>query len=456
MIDARGVLAFLAAVEAERCLNPHSLLVKRHGETVLEAYWAPYTPDDRPLLYSVSKTFTATAMGFALAEGRLALGDRVVDHLAGSVPTDVSERAAEQTVHHVLSMSTGHDTDTLDSLTARGDADFAASYLAIAPQQPVGSRHVYNNGASWLAGELVRRVTGESLLAYLRPRLFAPLGIAPTWDVDSSGRELGFSGVHATTRELAALAESYRTGGAGVLPDGWAAQVGTRHVATDAAESAEWRHGYGYQVWISREGYRLDGAYGQYALVLDDLTITITSAQAAGSQPLLDLVWANLIPAVRSSRSDPEADARLATRLASLELRRPKDAGIAGPWVQHGPLANWPALAVGAEQINLPDVRDVTLVRDGAGWALRFTTAGVTYDLNAPSGRWHRTTLAVDGVTVPLAMAVGTLSTGAARVHLCFTATCHVLRLELGPRGGHDAWETSPLSYASLRQFGSS
>lgn len=454
-IDARGVLAFLAAVEAEHTINLHSLLVARQGETVLEAYWAPYTTDDRQLLYSVSKTFTSTAMGFALAEGKLALTDRIVDLLGDSVPADVSERAAEQTVHHVLSMSTGHDEDTFAVMLERGNHDLAATYLTIPPQQPVGSCHVYNNGASWVAGELVRRVTGEGLMGYLRPRLFEPLGIAPTWDVDPLGRELGLSGVHATTRDISAFAELYRTGGGDVLPQGWVAEASTRHIPTRSDDNAEWTHGYGYQVWLSREGFRADGAYGQYALILDDLTVTITSAEAAGSQPLLDLVWMHLIPAARGAATDPDPEtaSRLASRLSALELRRPKDAGVAGPWHHAGPVSSWPSLAVGADQHHLPDLRDVTLVRDGDGWAMRFTTDGVECDLAAPSGGWHRTTLQLGDVVVPVAMAVGTLSTGAARVHLAFTDSIHVLRVELGPRGGVYAWETSPLSYGKLSEF---
>jgi CubicO group peptidase (beta-lactamase class C family) len=452
VIDARGVLAFLAATESEPGINLHSLLVKRAGETVVEAYWAPYTPDDRPLVYSMSKTFTGTAMGYAVAEGRIALTDRIVDHLAGSVPEPISDRTAAQTVHHVLSMSTGHTLDTLDAMFAGGNPDLTAAYLSIEPQRDVGSCHVYNNGASWLLGELTRRATGETLMDYLRPRLFEPLGIAPTWDVDPLGRELGLTGVHATTREISALAEAYRTRSA-VLPEGWVDLASTRHIATDPAAEREWTYGYGYQVWMCREGYRADGAYGQYAVILDDMTICITSAVVT-MQPIMDLVWTHLVPAVRAEGGEPAAAAKLGERLASLELRRPKDAGVAGPWDHRGPLVSWPSLAVGADQMNLPDLRDVTLVRDGHGWALRFTSEGVTHDLASPSGAWHRTALQMGAVTVPVALAVGTLSTGAARIHLAFTDTCHVLRIELGPRGGRYAWETSPLSYTSLSQMG--
>ncbi len=453
MIDARGVLAFLAATEAEHTINLHSLLVKREGETVVEAYWTPYTATDRPLLYSVSKTFTATAMAFALAEGRIKLTDRIVDLLGDSVPANVTERTAQQTVHHLLSMSTGHTEDTLAALFDNGNPDLAATYLTLEPQHEVGSCHVYNNGASWVVGELVRRVTGESLVGYLTPRLFEPLGIAPTWDVDPLGREIGLSGIHATTREVAAFAELYRTGGGDILPDGWVAKASTKHIPTRSDDTAEWTHGYGYQVWLNREGYRADGACGQFALILDDLTITITSAQPAGSQPLLDHVWTHLIPAVRSTSTDPEAAEKLASRLATLELRRPKDAGVAGPWVHEGRLLGWPGLAIGADQSHLPELRDVTVVRDGSGWAMRFTSAGTVSELSAPSGAWHRTTLVAGDTHVPVALAVGTLSTGAVRVYLCFTDTCHVLRIELGPRGGHYAWETSPLSYEQLSDF---
>ncbi|HSN12488.1 MAG TPA: serine hydrolase, partial [Propionibacteriaceae bacterium] len=251
MTDA--LLAFADAAAADPQVALHSLVVRNPDGIVAEAYWDPYRADDRQLVYSVSKTVMATAAGFALAEGLLRLDDRVADLI--EVPFPVDGRRGELTVHHLLSMTTGHDADTLEFA---GDirTGIPAAFWGTEPQTPVGSRHVYNNGASWAVGEVVRTVTGSSLVDYLRPRLLAPLGIDLTWDTDARGAEYGFTGAHLTTRALAAIGQVYASGGRWegrqVLPAGWTELAGTHHTSTEEP-NPEWNYGYGYQVWLSRE-----------------------------------------------------------------------------------------------------------------------------------------------------------------------------------------------------------
>jgi len=440
------VLAFIDAAAADPQTELHSLLIRDAEGVQAEAYWAPYTPDDRQLVYSVSKTITATAAGLALAEGLVRLDDRVADLIPPPFP--VEGRRRELTLHHLLSMTTGHDADTFDF---GGDvrSGRAAAFWGVEPQTPVGSRHVYNNGASWAVGEVVRTVTGGSLLDYLRPRLLDPLGIDVTWDTDSQGGELGFSGAHLTTRALAAIGQLYasdgRWEGRQVLPQGWAATVGTRHTSTEEP-NPEWNFGYGYQVWMSREGFRLDGAYGQYALVLpsSETVIAITSAQAVTSQPLLDLVWQHLVP-----RLGAPASAERAERFASLALPTPKDAGTYGSWSHAGPVPVKPSLAIGTEQMHTPDLADLSVTRDESGFAVSFLLDGEPASL-ATYGPWRRQPLRTAGSDVEVALAAAVSGRGTARLRLCVTDTPHVLVIEVDARGAGMAWQTPPLHMEHL------
>ena len=79
-VAARGVQAFLDALEAHPTIEPHSLMLLRHGRVVAEGWWAPYARDRRHLLYSLSKSFTSTALGFAVEEGLVSLDDTVLSH----------------------------------------------------------------------------------------------------------------------------------------------------------------------------------------------------------------------------------------------------------------------------------------------------------------------------------------------------------------------------------------
>lgn len=451
-VDARGIVGFLDAIAAEPSIELHSLAVLRRGRLVAEGYWAPYRAEDRSLVYSVSKTLTATAVGLAVGEGLFALTDRVVDLIPEDVPAGVTDRVREITVHHLLSMSTGRDEDSLPALQALPRAEWAWAYLSMTPAGPVGSRHVYDNGASWLCGELVRRASGQGLVDFLRRRLLEPLGIEDlTWDTDDLGRELGWTGVHVTTRGLAALGELYRLDGVWqgrrILPEGWAARLGSPQIPTTDDVNREWSYGYGYQVWMGREGFRLDGAFGQFSFVLPEreAVIAITSAQSY-TQRLVELVWEHLVPALQAG-GDAEADAALAARLGALALPAVPDSGVGTYWEARGCRID-PAIADHPEeQSNLPVLTDVIAHREGDGWtrlSLGYHETRPTVDVRGPG--WHRTQIEFMGPNVPMAVSIGADRAGTLEARLRFLESPHMLILRIDRRGvGRVAWNVPPL-----------
>ena len=439
-------MSFVETVTADPELELHGLVVLRGGHTVLDHYWAPYQADDRTLVYSCSKTLTATAVGLAVAEGRFALTDRVVDLLPGAAPVPEDEVVSQITVHHLLSMSTGHDVDTIEAIVVGRPRDWARRILAVRPQAPVGSRHVYNNGASFLLGEIVRTRTGEDLLEYLTPRVLAPMGISATWDRDPLGRCLGWTGAHLTTGALATLGELYRCDGVwdGVrlLPEGWVERATTRHIPTTDEVNPDWAFGYGYQLWHGREGYRLDGAYGQFSLVLPErgLVIGITSAQAE-TQHLIDLVWDVLLPELEGG----------ATGIGGSTAGVPfTDSGEGTRWTA-ATLALDPDLTAPSDKAPaLPQVRDVTVERGDGDFTVAFSTEGSRVSVHAPA-TWRRQQVSIAGVDVPLAARAGVGPEGLLLVELTFTDTPHTLRLQLRPDGSAGmAWSVPPLQTADL------
>ena len=81
-------------------LELHSLMLLRHGHVVAEGWWAPYAPDGLHLLYSLSKSFTSTAVGLAVGEGLLDVDDLVTSFFPDEVPADVHPRVAMQILRH--------------------------------------------------------------------------------------------------------------------------------------------------------------------------------------------------------------------------------------------------------------------------------------------------------------------------------------------------------------------
>src|SRR5439155_12302381 len=136
-VDAAGVVAFLDALAASPDQELHSLLLLRHGQVYARTFWAPYGPGDATLLYSLSKSFTSTALGFAVAEGRVALTDRVVDRLTPK--GEVGPRTAAMTLRDLAAMATGHHADTLERAHLADPEDAALGLLTIEPESDSGT-----------------------------------------------------------------------------------------------------------------------------------------------------------------------------------------------------------------------------------------------------------------------------------------------------------------------------
>lgn len=333
-VDPRGLAALVAALAGGPPTQElRSLVVVRHGHVVAEGARAPYTTDRPHALYSLSKTFTATAVGFAVDEWLLSLDDVVVELAPDDVPTsglsdDERARLGRLTVRDLLTMRSGHDTDPSEKVfpTDRWVARFMGLPLAHEP----GTHFVYNTAATAVLAALVERVAGVGLLEYLRPRLLDPLGFGPsTWELSPEGHVTGGFGLSAATRDVAAFGELLlRDGvwrGRRLLPDGWVALASQAHVPPGTApgdERNDWAQGYGFQMWRSRHGFRGDGAFGQYCLVLPEQDVVVAMSSAVRDlQVPLDAVWEHLLPACGDAPLAPDDEGRAALAEAFAALR---------------------------------------------------------------------------------------------------------------------------------------
>ena len=62
----------------EKDLEIHSMMLLRHGKVICEGWWNPYRAEYPHMLNSLSKSFTSTAVGFAVQEGLLTTEDFVL------------------------------------------------------------------------------------------------------------------------------------------------------------------------------------------------------------------------------------------------------------------------------------------------------------------------------------------------------------------------------------------
>ncbi|MCY0902118.1 MAG: serine hydrolase [Firmicutes bacterium] len=301
-IPSSAIRAFLRAVN-HQSLELHSFILLRHGQVAAEGSWAPYSAARCHKLFSLSKSFTSTAVGFAVSEGLLSVEDLVLPFFPADAPDTPDPNLTRMRIKDLLTMTTGHAADVSGPMRQAGGDNWVRGFLSLPVEHAPGTHFVYNNGATYMLSAIVTQVTGETVLDYLTPRLFAPLGIEnPTWSVCPRGITLGFSELKIGVGDIARFGQLYLQGGVWegkqVIPADWVQTATSRQVRNEDNGSFDWSQGYGYQFWMCREGaYRGDGAFGQYCIVMPEqaAVLAITSG-VDNMQAVLDLVWAHLLP----------------------------------------------------------------------------------------------------------------------------------------------------------------
>src|SRR6516162_7335239 len=203
-ISSAGIRDYVET--ADRQVNTmHSFMLVRHGHVVAEAWWSPEAADKPHVLWSLSKSFTSTAVGMAVAEGKLSVDDPVLKFFPNDAPATPSTNLKAMRVSDLLRMATGHQVEPpmLSSPSAK------AFLAAPVPFKP-GTHFLYNTPATYMQSAIVQKVTGQTVLDYLRPKLFEPLGIEdPTWGMSREGVSLGGYGLSVRTEDIAKFGQLY-------------------------------------------------------------------------------------------------------------------------------------------------------------------------------------------------------------------------------------------------------
>ncbi len=335
-VASQGLIDFVNAVEKAN-LNLHSMMVVRHGQVVAEGWWSPYTAPMKHTLYSLSKSFTSTAVGMAVAEKKFTLDDPVISFFPDKKPASVSPNLAAMRVRDLLTMSTGHDKDATPQMLTSADKDWAKAFLAQPVDHKPGTHFVYNSGATYMLSDIVQIKTGQPILDYLKPRLFDPLEISGAdWETDPTGVDTGGWGLRVRTEDIAKFGQLYLQKGMWqgkqLLPEAWVADATKSHIQSTGgkggADVNDWIQGYGYQFWRCRHNaYRGDGAFGQFCIVIpeQDTVVAITS-ETADMQGILNQVWNHILPAVQGkelSKTPKATQQQLKQQLAGLSFMPP-------------------------------------------------------------------------------------------------------------------------------------
>ena len=330
-ISSADILRFVEA-SGQKLDELHSFMLVRHGHVVAEGWWAPYAANEPHTMYSLSKSFTSTAAGLAVAEGLLSIDDPVLKFFPTESPKEPTANLRAMRVRDLLTMSTGHHNEDITAFPYQ-TADAVKTFLALPVAHKPGTHFVYNTPATFMVSAIITKLTGQSLLEYLKPRLFNPLGIAnPTWEQNPAGISFGGFGLHITTEDVAKFGQLYlqkgQWQGKQLVPSTWVEQATAKQVSNGSDPASDWEQGYGFQFWRSKLGsYRGDGAFGQFAIVLDkyDTVVAITSG-TKNMGAIMNLVWDVIVPALKNDKPlapDSASQQKLSAKLSNLSLLTP-------------------------------------------------------------------------------------------------------------------------------------
>lgn len=337
-VSSAAILEFIEAADA-KVDAMHSFMLARHGQVVAEGWWSPYGAEIPHTMFSLSKSFTSTAVGLAIAEGKLSLDDPVLKFFPEDAPARPSENLKAIRVRSLLMMSSGQLSNEVSQFSFDAKEPLTREFLAMPVEHKPGTFFFYNTPGSYMLSAIVQKVTGMTVLDYLRPRLFEPLGIEnPTWETSPQGISLGGYGLSLRTEDVARFGLLYlqkgKWHGKQLVPAAWVAAATCRQTANGSDPASDWEQGYGYQFWRARHGcYRGDGAFGQFCIVMpeQDAVVAITSG-TKDMGGVMNLVWDILLPAMQSRPlpANPAALVKLRTRLAGLTMHPPRGSAAPG------------------------------------------------------------------------------------------------------------------------------
>ncbi len=425
-VSSSALLSFVEA--ADKTIDSmNSFMLLRHDHVVAEGWWAPYDADSPHSLYSLSKSFTSTAVGLAIAEGKLGLDDEVLKFFPDDAPPEPSGNLKAMRVSDLLRMSTGHQVEP----PRTPEQPWTKTFLAQPVPHKPGTHFLYNTSATYMLSAIVQKATGMTVLDSLKPRLFEPLGIErPTWETSPQGITTGGYGLSIRTEDIARFGQLYlqkgKWRGKRLVPEAWVEAATALQTSNGSNPKSDWDQGYGYQFWRSRHGaYRGDGAFGQYCVVLpeQDAVIVITSG-VKDMQAVLNLVWERLLPALKPAplATDDEARKELEHALKGLSLR-PQE-GSASPAKVSDRKYVFPT--------NSRKLEAITLEGDDTGDTLIVRFDGMDRRIACGRGEWKKGRMAFGPLPEQPAAASGAWTgddTFAAKV--CFYETPFILKLKL-------------------------
>ncbi|WP_160692332.1 serine hydrolase domain-containing protein [Clostridium sp. C2-6-12] len=304
-IPSQVILNFIKQLEDNQ-VNMHGFLMIREDKVFAEGYWKPFNKDFQHRMYSAGKSFTSIAIGLLQEEGKLKITDHICDYFKDKLPKDGAyEYIKKITIEDMLTMRTAHNKTTYK---VEENNDWVESFFKIKPSHHPGTIFSYDTSATHVLSALVERLSGKSLMEYLREKVLNYINFSEEAKFlkDPMGISQGGSGLICTMRDLAKLTYICMENGVykdkQLIPKFYIQEATKKQVDTFIQSVIDEQQGYGYQFWKSRYGgFTLYGMGGQLSICLPQYkviftTIADTQGNPTGLQNIYDAFWQQVFP----------------------------------------------------------------------------------------------------------------------------------------------------------------
>ena len=334
-ISSESIINFIEAMcQGEENQETHSFLLLRHGKIVCEGYFAPYTRETEHTLFSVSKSFTSTAIGLLEAEGKLSLDDSVSKYFPELITENINKENLKIKIRDLLSMSFGQQGGAVHEAQKRSDMADVMLYDFFYREKDIecGETFRYDGYGTYMLAAIVRKITGLNVVEFLMPKIFEPLDIKkPHYVTDEIGNNIGYTGMRMRAVDLAKVGMLFlnkgKYGEKQLVPEEWINLATKKHIPTETCVTGtDWQQGYCYQFWKGRYNTtRLCGAYGQMCVIMPDYDAIFVVNSGYDNNKLsyiLESFYENIMFNMKDSPlpEDKENTKKLADILANLKL----------------------------------------------------------------------------------------------------------------------------------------
>lgn len=327
-IKSSAINAFVNEINQKK-LGLQSFTVVRYNKVCAQGFWKPYAADIPHVLYSMSKSVTSTAVGFAISEGLLSLDDKVADFFPEykSAKRPMNQKL---TVRMLLTMRSDKMITVLDE---KGGKDWVKQYFDAGFIAPPDTKFNYISENTSMLSAIISKVTGMSMLDYLYPRMFEPLGIEkPFWEVDGNGNNAAGWGLYMKSEDLAKFFLPYINGGKWIdgtqlVPEQWVKTATAKQTESVSDGFIDNMCGYGFQFWRNpvSNSFRADGLFGQRCFMFPEYdALVVLNSGESEDYKIMKVFW-KYFPECFEYSTLPENQKdyeRLAETLAGLETEQ--------------------------------------------------------------------------------------------------------------------------------------